>query len=159
VLVFLVSGLLSCRPDRKVEHAKTFVIRNKGGMTAEFCENGARLMSLKVPDKNGELVDVVIGFADPLDYDSASEPYFGATIGRYGNRIALGRFELDGKAYQVPVNNGNNALHGGTRGFQYSRWKLEKLGARQDRAGGGTGLCGGKLRDHGPVCFGFRTGA
>jgi aldose 1-epimerase len=84
-------------------------------------------MSLKVPDKHGKLVDVVIGFEHPADYDSATEPYFGATIGRYGNRIRLGQFALDGKAYQLTINNGVNTLHGGKMGFQYKKWNLDKL--------------------------------
>jgi len=97
-------------------------------MTAKFCENGARLMELKVPDKDGKLVDVVAGFDDPEDYDTSTEPYYGATIGRYGNRIAKGKFSLDGKAYQLSVNNGENMLHGGKDGFQYQKWAMEKQG-------------------------------
>jgi len=84
------------------------------------------LMSLLVPDRNGKLVDVVAGFDDPADYDKATEPYFGATIGRYGNRIASGKFTLDGKPYQLTINNGPNTLHGGKTGFQYQNWNLEK---------------------------------
>jgi len=104
----------------------TYELKNKNGMTARFCENGARLMSLLVPDKHGKMVDVVIGFENPADYDTATEPYFGATIGRYGNRIAKGRFILDGAPYQLTINNGLNTLHGGKTGFQYRLWKLRK---------------------------------
>ncbi|MES2419127.1 MAG: aldose epimerase family protein [Bacteroidota bacterium] len=105
---------------------QVYQLKNVHGMTASFCENGARLMSLLVPDKNGKMVDVVIGFADPANYDKATEPYFGATIGRYGNRIAKGKFVLEGKPYQLTINNGINTLHGGKSGFQYQNWKLEK---------------------------------
>lgn len=104
----------------------TYDLKNWNGMTARFCENGARLMSLLVPDKNGKMIDVVVGFEDPADYDRSTEPYFGATIGRYGNRIAKGRFTLDGKPYQLTINNGMNTLHGGKTGFQYQAWKLTK---------------------------------
>lgn len=120
---FLVVSL-GCRQG-KPEYM-TYTISGKGGITAKFCENGARLMELKVPDKDGKLVDVVVGFDDPADYDTATEPYYGATIGRYGNRIANGKFTLDGKAYQLTVNNGVNTLHGGKTGFQYQKWALEK---------------------------------
>jgi aldose 1-epimerase len=108
-------------PYEKVE------IRNSNGMSAVFCSNGARLMNLNVPDKTGKMLDVVIGFDNPNDYDSATEPYFGATIGRYGNRIAGGKFTLDGRAYQLTINNGVNTLHGGTTGFQYQNWKLIRI--------------------------------
>ncbi|QDW27237.1 galactose mutarotase [Pedobacter sp. KBS0701] len=105
---------------------KTVTINGAGGTVAKFCENGARLMELKVPDRNGKLVDVVVGFQDPADYDLSTEPYYGATIGRYGNRIAKGKFTLDGKSYQLTINNGVNTLHGGKTGFQYQNWRLEK---------------------------------
>ena len=120
--------LMACSPvEKKNTGIKTFVLTSKGGMTASFCENGARLMSLLVPDKNGKMVDVVVGFENPADYDEATEPYFGATIGRYGNRIAKGRFEIDNCPYQLTINNGMNTLHGGKTGFQYQRWSLEKV--------------------------------
>jgi len=105
----------------------TYDLKNRNGMTARFCENGARLMSLMVPDKNGKMVDVVIGFENPADYDNSTEPYFGATIGRYGNRIARGKFILEGKPLQLTINNGVNTLHGGKTGFQYQTWKLNKI--------------------------------
>jgi aldose 1-epimerase len=113
--------------NKAAKKLDTVSITNGKGMRAVFCPNGARLMSLIVPDKTGKPVDVVIGFEDPKDYDSASEPYFGATIGRFGNRIAEGKFSLNGKTYQIPVNNGPNALHGGKQGFQYKKWSLKKL--------------------------------
>ena len=116
---------ISCNQQPMQYHS--YDLKNKNGMTARFCENGARLMSLLVPDKHGNMLDVVIGFAEPSDYDAATEPYFGATIGRYGNRIAKGRFVLDGKPYQLTINNGVNTLHGGKTGFQYQTWKLHKL--------------------------------
>lgn len=131
-IIMLLAALIvvACKrgtSDSEKTVNKTYSLTNKQGMKAEFCDNGARLMSLLVPDKNGKLVDVVIGFERPADYDKANEPYFGATIGRYANRIAKGKFTLDGKRYQLTINNGVNTLHGGKTGFQYKRWDLKKM--------------------------------
>ncbi len=79
-------------------------------------------------DKNGNLTDVVIGFESVNGYKNSTEPYFGATIGRYGNRIAKGKFTLDGKTYTLPLNNGPNTLHGGKKGFQDVVWDAKQLG-------------------------------
>lgn len=97
-----------------------------GNMKATFAARSAHIMSLQVPDKDGKLTDVVVGFPDPSDYASSTEPYFGATIGRYGNRIAKGKFKLDGQDYQITVNNGQNALHGGKNGFQNQQWQAKQ---------------------------------
>ena len=102
-------------------------IENKNGMKASFTNFGGRIISLMVPDKNGEMTDVVVGFSSLKQYTDASEPYFGATIGRYGNRIAKGKFTIDGVAYQSPTNNKTNMLHGGTKGYQYVVWDADKL--------------------------------
>ncbi len=104
-----------------------YEIQNKNGMKASFTNFGGRITSLLVPDKNGKKTDVVVGFSSLKDYISSSEPYFGATIGRYGNRIAKGTFIIDGVTYHAPINNGVNMLHGGTKGFQYVVWDGEKL--------------------------------
>jgi aldose 1-epimerase len=80
-----------------------------------------------VPDKNGKMIDVVVGFSSLKQYTDASEPYFGATIGRYGNRIAKGTFVIDGVTYHASTNNKTNMLHGGTKGYQYVVWDTEKL--------------------------------
>ncbi|MGJ1444872.1 aldose epimerase family protein [Sphingobacterium spiritivorum] len=138
LFVLTIGTLLSCQfttDKRTKEHVnvqdssyQVFTLTNNKGMTAKFCENGARIMSLQVPDKDGNPVDVVIGFEDPADYDTATEPYFGATIGRYGNRINRGKFSLEGQDYQLTINNGLNTLHGGKTGFQYKKWNLEKVG-------------------------------
>jgi aldose 1-epimerase len=82
---------------------------------------GGIVQSILVPDKNGKLQDVALGF-DNLDQHIKESPYFGAIIGRYVNRIAKGQFTLDGKQYQIPTNNGPNALHGGTTGFDKEIW-------------------------------------
>lgn len=88
-------------------------------MQAAFTNYGGRLVGLLVPDKNGKLTDVVAGFKNVMDYKNSTEPYYGATIGRYGNRIAKGKYMLDAKNVTLSVNNGINTLHGGKQGFQY----------------------------------------
>lgn len=93
---------------------------------ASFTNYGGRLVSLLVKDKTGKPVDVVVGFNSAKGFKNSTEPYFGATIGRVGNRIAKGKFTLEGKEYQVPLNNGKNALHGGVKGFQDVVWDAEK---------------------------------
>ena len=104
-----------------------YVLKNHNGMEAAFTNYGGRLVSLIVPDKNGKMTDVVVGFNSVEGYEKSTEPYFGATIGRYGNRIAKGQFSLGGKKYQLSINNGVNTLHGGKKGFQYRVWDAEKL--------------------------------
>lgn len=96
-----------------------YVLKNANGMIAAFTNYGGRLVSLQVPDKEGKLVNVVCGFSSIADYARATEPYYGATIGRFGNRIAKGKFTLNGKTYTLFTNNGMNTLHGGKKGFQY----------------------------------------
>ncbi|WP_125723029.1 aldose epimerase family protein [Flavobacterium ustbae] len=100
-------------------------IENKG-IKAAFTNYGGRLVGLWVADKNGKQTDVVVGMNSVKGFKNSTEPYFGATIGRVGNRVALGKFTLEGKQYQIPLNNGKNALHGGVKGFQYIVWNAEK---------------------------------
>ncbi len=103
---------------------KVFRLEGKDGMCAEVCDFGARLMSLCVPDRNGKSVDVLAGFDTAEEYVNDHGTYFGATIGRVANRIGKGRFELDGKAYELALNdNGINHLHGGNVGFDKRVWK------------------------------------
>jgi len=99
-----------------------YILRNKSNMQAAITNYGGRLVSLLVPDKNGKMIDVVAGFKTIGDYEHSTEAYFGATIGRYGNRIARGKFSLDGRQYKLFINNGANTLHGGKKGFQYVVW-------------------------------------
>ncbi|MGY3052078.1 aldose 1-epimerase [Pedobacter sp. UYEF25] len=103
-----------------------YTLKNKNNAEAIFTNFGGRLVSLLVPDKNGKLVDVVVGFKSVADYEKSTEPYFGATIGRFGNRIAKGKFTLDGKTYSLFKNNGQNTLHGGKKGFQYVVWDAKQ---------------------------------
>jgi aldose 1-epimerase len=101
-----------------------YVLRNSHGMQATVITYGATLQALEVADKNGKFEDVVLGFDDVQGYQSGTA-YFGATIGRFGNRLAKGAFELDGKRFQVPLNDGPNSLHGGPLGFDKKVWKAE----------------------------------
>lgn len=87
---------------------------------------GARLVSVKSADRNGKMADVVVGF-DSLDGYLAGNPYFGAVVGRYGNRIGQGKFSIDGKQYQIPINDGANALHGGPAGFDGKVWQAAEV--------------------------------
>ncbi|WP_433815797.1 aldose epimerase family protein [Flavobacterium johnsoniae] len=100
-------------------------IENKG-IKAAFTNYGGRLIGLWVNDKNEKPTDVVVGMNSAKGFKTSTEPYFGATIGRVGNRIGKGKFTLEGKQYQVPLNNGKNALHGGVKGFQDVVWNVEK---------------------------------
>ena len=94
---------------------------------AAFTNYGGRIVSLLVKDKNNQFVDVVVGMNSAKGFKESTEPYFGATIGRVGNRIAKGKFSLNGKNYTIPVNNGENSLHGGTKGYQDVVWNAEKM--------------------------------
>ena len=104
-----------------------YILSNKNGMKAAVTNLGGRLVSLLVPDKNGKLTDVVVGPSSAEDFVKSSESYYGATIGRYGNRIAKGKFTLDGKEYTLFLNNGPNTLHGGKKGFQAVVWDAKQI--------------------------------
>ncbi|MCD4772612.1 MAG: galactose mutarotase [Bacteroidales bacterium] len=103
-----------------------FTLKNKNGMTVKITNYGGIVTSLLVPDKNGKLDDVVLGF-DNLDDYLQGHPYFGAIVGRYGNRIAKGKFTLNGKEYNLAINNGPNHLHGGIKGFDKAIWSAAKI--------------------------------
>jgi aldose 1-epimerase len=105
-----------------------YVLKNKNGMQAAITNYGGRLVALIVPDKDARPTSAVVGFDSLSGYINSTEPYFGATIGRYGNRIADGQFVLDGKSYQLSVNNGPNTLHGGKNGFQYKVFDAMQTG-------------------------------
>jgi len=103
-----------------------YVLRNSHGVQATVITYGGVLQSLKVPDKHGKFDDVVLGFDNVQGYQGGTA-FFGATIGRFGNRLAGGAFELDGKRYQVPLNDGPNSLHGGAQGFDKHVWKAKSV--------------------------------
>jgi aldose 1-epimerase len=102
-----------------------YTLRNAKGMEATIMTYGGIVISLKVPDKNGKFDDVVLGY-DNLGGYLTNSPYFGALIGRYGNRIANGKFSLDGVEYTLAKNNGPNHLHGGMKGFDKVVWEVDE---------------------------------
>ncbi len=99
-----------------------YTIMNASGASVTLCNIGAAIISVNVPDRDGKLADVVLGYSDPLSY-FGDGPCMGKVPGRYANRIAGGKFILDGKEYTLPVNNGPNHLHGGPEGFQNKVWE------------------------------------
>jgi aldose 1-epimerase len=101
-----------------------FVLTNTGGMSAQIMNYGATLVSLSVPDRDGNVADITLGCDSIEGYIEAS-PYFGATVGRYANRIAKGKFTLEGTEYTLATNNGENHLHGGIKGFDKVLWLAE----------------------------------
>src|SRR5829696_6606207 len=103
------------------EAVDLYTLRNANGVEATITNYGGIVVSLQVPDRNGKFADVVLGFSDLESY-TKPHPYFGAIIGRYGNRIAKGRFKLNGVEYKLAVNNGENHLHGGIKGFDKVVW-------------------------------------
>ncbi|MDM1292754.1 galactose mutarotase [Sphingobacterium sp. N143] len=102
-----------------------YELSNKNGVQAYFTNYGARLVGLWVPDSNGKLCDVVLGFSNASAYNNPKEPFFGTIVGPFGNRIAKGKFKLDGKSYHLAVNNGPNTLHGGFKGVHFAHWTLK----------------------------------
>lgn len=103
------------------EGVRSFTLRNANGYAATLTDFGARLVALQAPDRSGRLADIVLGFSDAAGY-AASGDYLGATCGRYANRIAGGRFLLDGKDVRLACNENGNHLHGGPRGFDRAIW-------------------------------------
>jgi aldose 1-epimerase len=103
-----------------------FILTNGNGLEASIITYGGTLTALRVPDRNGTLSDVVLGF-DSLESYLGEHPYFGSLIGRYGNRIADGRFTLDGVSYTLARNNGANHLHGGPNGFHRAIWQAQTI--------------------------------
>jgi aldose 1-epimerase len=111
-----------------------YTLSNAAGVEVTILTYGGIISSVKVPDRYGNVANVALGCTDLAGYQTRS-PYFGALIGRYGNRLAGGRFTLDGKVHSVPVNNGPNSLHGGLVGFDKKIWRAKALaGATGDAA-------------------------
>ncbi len=105
------------------ELLKTYILTNTRGVYVKILTFGAKVMSIIVPDKEGNFGDVVLGYDTPEEYISGN-PYFGAIVGRFANRIANGKFSLDGKEFSLCRNNGNNSLHGGPGGFNNVIWDV-----------------------------------
>lgn len=116
--------------ERKVQSPKGEIrlvtLSNGHGMSVELSSLGAGIVSVVVPDRDGDLADVALGYANPADY-LYDGPCAGKIPGRYANRIALGKFSIDGQEYHLAINNGPNALHGGPEGFQNQIWDTELL--------------------------------
>lgn len=112
----------STRDGRAVAH---YMLRN-GGLAVGFMSYGGIITRIEAPDRTGRIANVALGFSSLADYERWPAPYFGALIGRYANRISDATFSLDGKEYHLAANNGPNALHGGTRGFNEAVWAVER---------------------------------
>ena len=104
-----------------------YYLKNKNNLQAALTNYGARLVSFLVPDKNGKLTDINAGFDNIEKYVTAKDQCYGATVGRYAGRIDGGKFSIDGITYQLDVNNGNNAIHGGNTGFQTRVWDGQQI--------------------------------
>ncbi len=104
-----------------------YTLTNKNGMSVSIINYGGTVTNIMVPDKTGAMGDVVLGFDDLAGYLNPKNPYFGALIGRYANRIANAQFTLDGKTYTLAANNNGNTLHGGLKGFDKCVWKATLL--------------------------------
>jgi aldose 1-epimerase len=135
--VSLSTFAFSAEPKMKIESApygKTsdgknvtlYTLSNAAGNTVEMIDYGAIVVSINVPDKSGKKANVTAGFAS-IDGYLKRHPYFGATVGRFCNRIAKGKFDIDGKTFTLAINNGPNHLHGGKIGFDMLMWKATEL--------------------------------
>lgn len=108
---------------------RLYTLENKAGMEVKLTNYGATITSITTPDRDGGMADIVLGYSDVSGYMNAvDKPYFGAIVGRYGNRIAKGRFTLDGEEYELATNNNENHLHGGVIGFDKVVWDAEVVG-------------------------------
>ncbi len=139
IIMIIAASLVGCSPApvakkerpkvTRISFGKTptgtevslYTLKNTNGMEAAITNYGGIVVSLKTPDKRGALADIVLGF-DSLEGYTKQHPYFGALVGRYGNRIGGAKFSLGGKQYKLAVNNGPNSLHGGVEGFDKKVW-------------------------------------
>ena len=134
IMLLMTMGAYDLQPSpkRSVTHApfgktadgkavEIYTLTNPNGVEVKAINYGCIITSLKVPDRTGKMADVVLGY-DTLDGYLKDSPYFGAVVGRYGNRIAKGQFMLEGKTYKLATNNGPNHLHGGNKGFDKVVW-------------------------------------
>ena len=116
------------------ENIDIYTLKNANGVETRITNYGGIVVSLKIPDRNNKFDDVVLGFNDLESYLTKNNPYFGAIIGRYGNRIGKGRFKLNGVEYKLAVNNGENHLHGGIKGFDKVIWTGRSMSTRSGPA-------------------------
>ena len=124
----LTKQAFGTNPDGKP--VDLYVLTNTKGVTAKIMTRGAAIVQMLVPDRAGVLGDVTLGFDTFDGYLDKGNPYFGTIVGRYGNRIAKGKFALDGKGYTLATNNGANSLHGGIKGFDKVLWTAEPVAAK-----------------------------
>ncbi len=123
------AGIRSSEFDKTIEgkQVQLFTLRNSHGLVCQITNYGARVVSLYTPDRNGDLTDIVLGYPSLEGYVNSPEMYFGATIGRFSNRIAKGRFKLGDKEYQLACNDGANHIHGGNKGFNRKVWEVGSI--------------------------------
>ena len=129
VLGAITMNSIEAKPFGKTKEGTpitVYTLINSRGLKARLIDYGATLISLETPDKSGKLANITLGFPNFDGYEQR-HPYFGSTVGRYGNRIAGGKFKLDGKEYTLATNNGPNHLHGGLKGFDAVVWKAEQI--------------------------------
>lgn len=122
-------GSVTSKPFGRTPEGKLvtlYTLTNKNGVSVSVMDYGATIVKILTPDRNGKLDDIVLGF-DRFSPYLHSTTYFGATVGRYANRIAKGQFQLGRTIYHLPINNGPNSLHGGLRGFDKYVWKVEPV--------------------------------
>lgn len=134
----LAGGLAGCAflpvKVRDFSSIREYTLRNSKGMEVRLTNYGATITAIRVPDRNGKFADVSLGYDSLEGYVNAVDrPYFGAIVGRYGNRIAKGTFHLDGKTFTLAKNNGENHLHGGNMGFDKVIWDAKILSPRSIR--------------------------
>src|SRR5437660_11873353 len=130
------SGSTTIRPFGKTPDGQPvdlYVLTNISGAEVSITNYGGAVVSLKVPDRSGKLADVVLGYETADGYVN-DKSYFGALVGRYGNRIAHAQFVLDGKTYTLAKNNGENSLHGGIKGFNKAVWAAKVLSKKDGQS-------------------------
>lgn len=133
---YTLSGLAVANFSKFVDGKDTalYILSNEQGAEVTVTNYGAKIVSIMVPDRDGKMTDVVAGHNSIDEYLASEEPYFGAVCGRYANRIAKGKFSLDGTVYdQLPINNGPNCLHGGIKGFNAVVWNVERINEQSIR--------------------------
>lgn len=128
----MISAIASAQGEMTVTDSgkyKLYTLSNSHKMEVTITNYGAIITSIKVPDRDGNVADIALGYNEVADYINAvDKPYFGAVVGRYGNRIAKGKFSIDGQEYTLPINNDPNSLHGGEVGFDKVVWDVEPYG-------------------------------
>src|SRR6185369_1446341 len=123
LLAFALVFATACTPQTK----DMIILKNSQGMEVRAIPYGGIITGIRVPDRNGRFDDVVLGYDTADAYMKNNSPFMGAIIGRYGNRIAKGKFTLDGQVYTLATNNGPNHLHGGKKGFDKVLWQPEEF--------------------------------